>query len=143
MTKHQSSTYHFQVEWGVAVFSFNEVSGLSNDLKPGEHHDWAIPEVSMTKMPGQPKYNTITLKRGVFHSDNEIKDLRNIIQPYTKERNDIIIKLLNEEGSIIKSWKVKNAWPVKIQSTDLKADGNEVAIEVLEFAHEGISIVPN
>jgi len=33
-----------------------------------------------------------------------------------------------------------NAWPVKVQSSDLKADGNEVAIETMELAHEGIKI---
>jgi hypothetical protein len=29
---------------------------------------------------------------------------------------------------------------VKVESTDLKADGNEVAIETLELAHEGLSM---
>jgi phage tail-like protein len=37
-------------------------------------------------------------------------------------------------------WKVKNAWPVKLQSADLKSDANEVAIETLELAHEGLVI---
>jgi phage tail-like protein len=37
-------------------------------------------------------------------------------------------------------WKVKRAWPVKIQGSDLKADANEVAIETLEVAHEGLEI---
>jgi phage tail-like protein len=37
-------------------------------------------------------------------------------------------------------WKVKNAWPSKVQSTDLKADGSEVAIESLEIIHEGLTI---
>jgi phage tail-like protein len=37
-------------------------------------------------------------------------------------------------------WKVINAWPVKVQSPDLKSDGNEVAIETLELAHEGLKI---
>ena len=37
-------------------------------------------------------------------------------------------------------WKVKNAWPTKVQSTDLKSDGNEVAIETIEIVHEGLSI---
>jgi len=37
-------------------------------------------------------------------------------------------------------WKVKNAWPIKVQSTDLKADGNEVAIESIELVHEGLVI---
>ena len=37
-------------------------------------------------------------------------------------------------------WKVKQAWPTKVQSTDLKADGNETAIETLELAHEGLTL---
>ncbi|HEY8967684.1 MAG TPA: phage tail protein, partial [Puia sp.] len=56
------------------------------------------------------------------------------------ERRDLIINLLNETHQPVVTWKIKNAWPVKIQSTDLKADGNEVAIETLEIAHEGLTI---
>lgn len=33
-----------------------------------------------------------------------------------------------------------NAWPTKISGTDLRSDGNEVAVETLEIAHEGITI---
>ena len=55
-------------------------------------------------------------------------------------RRDITISLLNEEHDPVVTWKVKNAWPTKIQSTDLKADGNEVAIESMEIVHEGLSI---
>jgi len=48
--------------------------------------------------------------------------------------------LLNEEHEPVVVWKVKNAWPTKIQSTDLKADGNEVAIESMELVHEGLTV---
>jgi phage tail-like protein len=37
-------------------------------------------------------------------------------------------------------WKVKNAWPSKVTSTDLKADGNETAIESMELVHEGLVV---
>jgi phage tail-like protein len=39
------------------------------------------------------------------------------------------------------TWKAKNAFPVKVQASDLKSDGNEVAIETLEIAHEGLNIL--
>ena len=39
------------------------------------------------------------------------------------------------------TWKLQNAWPSKIQSTDLKADANEVAIETMELVHEGLEIM--
>ena len=37
-------------------------------------------------------------------------------------------------------WTLTNAWPTKITATDLKSEGNEVAVETLELAHEGLKI---
>ena len=56
------------------------------------------------------------------------------------ERRDLTVSLLNENHEPVIVWKVKNAWPVKLQSADLKSDANEVAIETLELAHEGLVI---
>lgn len=50
------------------------------------------------------------------------------------------IKLLNEGGSPTITWVLKNAWPTKITGADLKSDGDEVAVETLEVAHEGVTI---
>ena len=52
----------------------------------------------------------------------------------------VTISLLDEEGKATMVWKLANAWPTKISGTDLKADGNEVAVETLEIAHEGLTI---
>ena len=98
------------------------------------------PEYFKTKMPGMQKYSNITLKRGTFATDNEFYAWWNTVKLNTIERRDVIISLLNEAHEPVVVWKVKNAWPTKIQSTDLKADGNEVAIETMELAHEGLSI---
>ena len=56
-------------------------------------------------------------------------------------RRPVTIKLLNEEHNAIITWTLQNAWPSKIQSTDLKADANEVAIETMELVHEGLDIL--
>jgi phage tail-like protein len=37
-------------------------------------------------------------------------------------------------------WTLTNAWPTKITGADLNAEGNEVAVESLEIAHEGLTI---
>ena len=50
------------------------------------------------------------------------------------------IKLLDENAGTTMSWVLLNAWPTKITSPDLKSDGNEVAIETIEIAHEGLTI---
>lgn len=91
-------------------------------------------------MPGLRKFSNITMKRGTFKGDNDFYAWFNTIQLNTVERRDITISLLNENHEPVVVWKVKNAFPVKVTSTDLKADGNEVAIESLELAHEGLTI---
>jgi len=53
-------------------------------------------------------------------------------------RRTVTIKLLNEEHKAIIIWTLSKAWPSKIQSTDLKADANEVAIETMTLVHEGL-----
>lgn len=132
--------FHFSVDWGGTKIGFTEVSGLDLETEVIEYRDGASPEYSKTKMPGMQKYSNITMKRGSFKSDNEFYQWWNTVKLNTIERRDITISLLNEEHEPVVIWKIKSAWPLKIQSTDLKADGNETAIESLELVHEGLTI---
>ena len=132
--------FHFQVEWGGTQIGFTEVSGLDVETEVVEYRHGASPEYSKVKMPGMQKFGNLTLKRGTFVTDNEYYDWWNSVKLNTIERRNITISLLNEEHEPVVVWKVKNAWPTKVQSTDLKADGNEVAIESMEIVHEGLSI---
>lgn len=132
--------FHFQVEWGGTKIGFTEVSGLDVETEVVEYRHGASPEYSKVKMPGMQKFSNLTLKRGTFATDNEYFTWWNTVKLNTIERRDITISLLNEEHEPVITWKVKNAWPTKVQSTDLKADGNEVAIESMEIVHEGLTI---
>jgi phage tail-like protein len=58
----------------------------------------------------------------------------------TIKRKAVTISLLDEAGSPTMVWTLANAWPTKISGTDLKADGNEVAVETIVIAHEGLTI---
>jgi phage tail-like protein len=132
--------FHFSVEWGGTKIGFSEVSGLDVETEVIEYRDGASPEFSKKKMPGMQSYSNITLKRGSFQSDNEYYEWWNTVKLNKIERRDIIISLLNESHEPMVAWKIKNAWPIKVQSTELSADGSEVAIETLELAHEGLTI---
>lgn len=132
--------FHFQIEWGGTKIGFTEVSGLDVETEVVEYREGASKEYSKIKMPGMQKFSNITLKRGTFATDNEYYEWWNTVKLNTIERRDITISLLNEEHEPVIVWKVKKAWPSKIQSTDLKADGNEVAIESMEIVHEGLTI---
>lgn len=140
MSNYPLPKFHFQVEWGGTKIGFTEVSGLDVETEVIEYRQGASPEYSKIKMPGMQKFSNITMKRGTFKSDNEYYNWWNSVKLNTIERRDLTIKLLDENHDPVVVWKVKNAWPTKIQSTDLKADGNEVAIESMEIAHEGLSI---
>jgi len=140
MAEYPIVKFHFQLEWGGTKIGFTEVSGLDVETEIVEYRDGASPEYSKIKMPGMQKFSNITLKRGTFATDNEYYDWWNTVKLNTIERRDITISLLNEEHEPVVVWKVKNAWPAKVQSTDLKADGNEVAIETMEIVHEGLTI---
>ena len=140
MAEYPIPKFHFQVEWGGTKIGFTEVSGLDITSEIIEYRDGASPEYSKVKMPGQRKFSNITLKRGSFTADNEFYAWFNTVNLNQIERRPLTISLLNENHEPVIVWKVKNAWPTKITPTDLKADGNEVALETLELAHEGLTI---
>jgi phage tail-like protein len=132
--------FHFRVQWGGTKIGFTEVSGLDKSLDVIEYRDGASPEYHKIKMPGMHKFSNVTMKRGTFAGDNEFFKWLQTVALNKIERRDLIISLLNENHEPVFNWKIKNAWPVKVQSTDLKGDGNEVAIETIELAHEGLEI---
>jgi phage tail-like protein len=140
MADYPLPVFHFQVQWGGTNLGFAEVGGLNIEVQMIEYRDGLSPEYSTVKMPGMPKYANITLKRGVLPADNEFFDWLNTIKLNKSERRDIIISLLNENHTPVMTWKAVNAFPVKVEGPALKATGNEVAIESIEIAHEGLTI---
>src|SRR5688500_3985804 len=135
MAEYPLPKFHFQVEWGGSKIGFTEVSGLDITSEVIEYRDGASPEYSKIKMPGQRKFSNITLKRGTFAEDNQFYAWFNTVNLNNIERRNLTISLLNETHEPVIVWKVKNAWPTKITPTDLKADGNDVAIESIELVH--------
>lgn len=132
--------FHFQVKWDAEVMSFQEVSGLDMEAQLIEYRHGDSKEFSTVKMPGIKKFGNVTMKKGVFKSDNKFWDWFNEIKMNTIKRKPVTISLLDEEGAATMVWTLANAWPTKITGTDLKSDGNEVAIESIEIAHEGLTI---
>lgn len=133
--------FHFLVQWGGSRVGFSEVTGLDIQVEAIEYREGSSPDYSKIKMPGLHKFSNITLKRGTFENDVEYYSWIRTVNLNKVERRDVTISLLNEKHEPVVTWRVHNAFPVKVQASDLKADGNEVAIETLELAHEGLDIV--
>jgi phage tail-like protein len=132
--------YYFQVKWDSKEMKFQEVSGLDVEAQPIEYRHGDSKEFSTIKMPGIKKSSNVTMKKGIFKSDNKFWDWFNQIKMNTIKRIPVTISLLDEEGKPTMVWTLANAWPTKITGTDMKSDGNEVAVESIEIAHEGIKI---
>jgi phage tail-like protein len=142
--KYPLPKFHFELEWGGTRLGFTEVTGLDFETEVIEYREGNLPSYNKTKQPGLTKYTDVTLKRGIILDDleyfNQWEKTAMFQEIKEKYRRTVTIKLLNEEHKAIIVWTLSKAWPSKIQSTDLKADGNEVAIETLTFVHEGLTM---
>jgi len=133
--------FRFEVDFGSELTGvpFQEVSGMDVGTQVIAYRA-SNSKLFSEKMPGIPKYGNVTMKRGIFLNDNAFWNWHAEIKMNTIKRRTILIKLLDEVGNVTMQWLLSNAWPTKITSTDLKSDGNEVAIDTIEIAHEQLTI---
>lgn len=132
--------FSFQVKWDDAELIFQEVTGLSSETQIIEYRGGNSKVFSTVKMPGIQKFGNVTLKKGIFKGDKALWDKYNTIKMNTVKRASITISLLDETNAVAMTWTLTNAFPSKITVTDMKSDGNEVAIETMELAHEGLKL---
>ncbi|WP_196893059.1 phage tail protein [Aureivirga marina] len=132
--------FYFKVKWDDKELSFQEVSGLETETQVIEYRHGNSPVFSTIKMPGIAKTGNVTMKKGVFTGDNNFWDWYSQIKMNTIKRKTVVVSLCDEDGKPQMTWTLSNCWPTKITGTDLKSDANEVAIETIEIAHEGITI---
>ena len=132
--------FAFKVEWDSTEMLFQEVSGLEVSTTPIEYRVGNSKVFAPIKMPGLLKYGDVTMKKGVFKGDNDLWKWFVQVKMNVIKRVPVTISLLDESQAPTMVWKLLNAWPNKITSTDLKSTGNEVAIETIVVSHEGLTI---
>jgi phage tail-like protein len=134
--------FHFQVDWGGAKISFTEVTGLVMEREKIEYRHSDSKDFSKISMPGMAKFNNITMKRGKFESDFDFNNwLDEIANERVEKRRDVVIRLLNEKHTPVAAWSASRCFPVKVTASDLKSDANEIAVESIEIAHEGLKLM--
>ena len=97
----------------------------------------------MRKLSGLTKYGNITLKYGISvgvpaRSISSTGTRQCRPDSVLEQRKRITIVVQDEAGQDKTRFVITDAWPVKYDPSDLNAKGNEVMIEMLEFANEGI-----
>ena len=56
------------------------------------------------------------------------------------EKKDIFVRLCDEKGAAVISWKVVNAFPTKLDAPTFDAKSNDVAIESMELTADFVSL---
>jgi len=138
--------YNYRVEIGDMAVAFSEVSGLSLAYEVASFKE--SPTASGAAgprtyaMPAQMKDVTVTMKKGVVRvaSVATLYSWINTTSLNQIEKKDIFIRLCDEAGEPVISWKVINAFPTKLDGPAFDAKSNDVAVETMELRADGIAI---
>jgi len=139
-------TFKFQVLIdGKPVAGLKKMSALK---KTTEAVDWRTggDPTHVRKLPGGTKYEAITLEQGLTH-DPVFEIWANLVNnidgdsgmSLVKFRKDIVINVLNLQGTVAISYQVKRAWVSEYQALpDFDAaTTNAVGIQTIKLEHEG------
>ena len=138
--------YNYRVEIGGDTVAFSEVSGLSMSYETTTYKESPVesgaPGPRVMVMPAQQAQPTITLNKGLVRSTSVATFFSwiNAIQINQVEKKDIYIRLCDENGDAVISWKVINAFPTTLNAPSFDANSNDVAIESMELMADRISI---
>jgi phage tail-like protein len=137
--------FNFRVEIdNLARAGFSEVSGLESQIAVVEYREGTDP-LHVRKLPGLTKYGNITLEHGLTVGPGALE----LVQWFravsngdlASNRRRVTIVVQDESRQDQARFVVTDAWPVKYSVSSLNAQGNEVFIEMLELANEGIERV--
>jgi phage tail-like protein len=131
------SAFNFIVEIdGVVVGGFAECGGLGTETDIVEYRN-GDEDITVRKLTGKAKYPQISLKRG-FTDSRELWEWRKLVITGHTERKSGTIQLLDEARQPALKWNFREGWPSKWEGPAFNAKNNDVAIETLEIAHEGL-----
>src|SRR5262245_39707842 len=138
--------YNYRVEVGEDAVAFTEVSGLSIAFETTTYKESPVtggaPGPRTMVMPAQRTQPKITLKKGIVRkaSVHVFYDWIRTVQINQIEKKDIFIRLCDEKGDAVISWKVFNAFPTKLDAPTFDAKSNDAAIESMELSGDFITL---
>lgn len=138
--------YNYRVEIGGAAVGFARVSGLDISYEATMYKESPTEAgkagPTVMRMPAQRNGSKLTLEKGVTQSQHMLSLYEWISQTQINltEKKDIFIRLLDENGKAVLSWKAVNAFPIKLSAPSFGADTKEVAIESMELVADAVFI---
>lgn len=143
-TNYPLPAYNYRVEIAGKNYAFSDVSGLSVQIETTTYKQSPTENGKagpvILHMPAQRQPATISLKRGLINN-SDIRALYSWIsqtQVNVIEKKDIFVRLLDEAGEPVLSWKVLNAFPKQLDAPTFTANSNEVAIESMTLMADAV-----
>jgi phage tail-like protein len=121
---------------------FQEVGGLGTEIHIAEYRAGNFKDNAPLKVNGSYKVPDVTLKRGVI---GELATLHDWMKAMREGQSDVLrtvtVELLSEDrNTVVQSWILTNARPLKYTGPALTGKGTDVAIEELVLAVEHIEV---
>jgi phage tail-like protein len=132
------SAYYFEVTIGGQAYQFRSVSGLRIETEVIEYQEGGSDVIR--KLPGPTRYSNIRLTRP-FSGDRSLYDWYVATSRPNPATVDGRIVMFDRDGTRLAGWTFANGFPVKWEGPELDASKNEIPIETLEIAHEGMKFV--
>lgn len=132
------TSFNFIVDVQGMRAGFAEVGGLSTETNIVEYRE-GNEDITARKLPGQKKFTNISLKRGYTNS-KDLWEWRKKVMDGKTQRLPGTITLLDEARKPALVWKFYEGWPSKWAGPAFNAKNNDVAIEEMEIAIEGIEL---
>ena len=134
------SGFRYNVAFGDITAGFSECTGLTSETAIIEYRNGNEKNpATVRKLPGLTTFTNITLKRGMTKG-LELWQWYQKTAAGTTERREGTIVLLDEAGEQVLKWSVTQCWACKWEGPALNATANEVAIETLAIACEGLKL---
>jgi phage tail-like protein len=132
--------FNFRVEIeGVAIAGFSEAELPEGRIAVITYREGTDARTAPRLLPGRVEWGPVVLRRG-FTGDPALFQWWSDVLHGTIARRDVAIVLQDEQRNDVARWLVRDAWPQKWDGPDLRGLGNDVAIETLELAHEGVEL---
>lgn len=120
---------------------FNECSGLGVTVKAEKHREGGVNNQQRVVL-SQAEFSDVTLKRGVTNDFTFWKWVQASLTggSNSNRRRTVNILTFNQAGETMQSWTLIGAVAISWKAPSLKADGNNVGIEELTLAYEGLKV---
>jgi phage tail-like protein len=128
--------FRFQVRLDdLPVAGFSECTGLQVELEVKDYHEGGLNQFTR-KFVGHNKQGGLTLKRGIV--DRELWNWYYDLMQGRVRFRDGSITVFDPAGETVMVWRITHAFPTKWVGPELNASQNNVAVETLELAFQGL-----